>query len=360
MMNGLSFRTTAILLAAISTHTASCQLLASNNSLPDSPGATLQAATPPRPSELHGSSRIQGLVEDSQGIPVAEARVVLTAPGRLGERTITTASDGSFNFPDLPAGTYRLIVSAPGLTTYTSGEMALRTDQTIDVPKIPLRISTSSTVEVIASPDQVAVAQVHEQEKQRVLGVFPNFYTSYIWKAEPMPAGQKYKLAGRALVDPFTFLIIAGIAGAEHFNGTYPGYGSGIQGYGKRYAAAYGDALTARVVGSAILPAVLHQDPRYFYQGSGGVRSRTWHAIASTFVCRGDNGKTQPNFSHMLGSLAAGGVANAYHPESSRGIGLTFETFGITTGANAIGNLFREFVFRGLVPSVPEFATGKK
>ena len=74
---------------------------------------------------------------------------------------------------------------------------------------------------------------------------------------------------------------------------------------------------------------MLAKDPRYFYQGSG-VRSRTWHALASTLVCPGDNRKSQPNYSNVLGSLVAGAVANAYHPESSRGAGLTFETLGIT------------------------------
>jgi hypothetical protein len=284
---------------------------------------------------------------------------MLTASGKLGERTVVTGDDGSFSFTGVPAGSFRLIITAPGFQTYSSGEFAVKSGENLTLPKTGLIVSTTTSVNVFATSEQVAEAQIHEQEKQRVLAIFPNFYTSYIWKAEPIPTPQKYKLAVRAISDPVTFLIVAGVAGAEHFNGTYPGYGSGIEGYGKRYGAAFGDALTARIIGSAILPSVLHQDPRYFYQGSGGVSSRTAHAVASTFLCRGDNGKTQINFSHMLGSLAAGAIANAYHPESSRGLGLTFETFGITTGANVIGNLFREFVFRGLVPSVPEFAKGK-
>jgi hypothetical protein len=175
-----------------------------------------------------------------------------------------------------------------------------------------------------------------------------------------MPAKQKYKLAFHALGDPFQFLVVAGIAGAEQYNNTYPGYGPGLEGYGKRYGAALADSFDSRLFGSAILPTLFHQDPRYFYQGSGGIPSRAWHAAVSTVVTRGDNGKPQPNYSHILGNLIAGGIANAYHPESSRGIGLTFETLGITTAGNVIGNLFREFVLRHLVLSVPDYATGKK
>lgn len=387
-MNSFGRQAAAVLLALACSYRLPGQTIASNERLPDAPGAVMQArlsnteereiqGTPqsapanagqgtaqgtiqgPIQGATQSATQIQGIVRDAQGDPVPAAQVILSAPGKLGGRTVIASDDGSFIFNALPAGVVRLIIEAPGFQTYTSGAFAVRPGQTVDVPSITMIVASSSSVDVFATPDQVAEAQVHEQEKQRVLGVFPNFYTSYIWKAEPMPAKQKYKLAFRAIIDPVTFLIVAGVAGAEHFNGTYPGYGPGIEGYGKRYAAAYGDSLTSRVVGSAILPSILHQDPRYFYQGTGGARSRTWHALASTLVCRGDNGKTQPNYSHILGSLAAGALANTYHPESSRGLGLTFETLGITTGANAIGNLVREFVLRGLVPTVPEFANGK-
>jgi hypothetical protein len=84
------------------------------------------------------------------------------------------------------------------------------------------------------------------------------------------------------------------------------------------YMQGAGDGLT-------VVSAMRHSNPK-----AGSIRSRTWHALASTLICRGDNGKNQPNYSHVLGSLVAGAVANAHHPESSRGAGLTLETPGIT------------------------------
>ncbi|GAC1420667.1 MAG: hypothetical protein NVSMB62_14820 [Acidobacteriaceae bacterium] len=289
-----------------------------------------------------------------------QAGITLSAPGKTAVHTANTDQDGTFTFTDLPAGQYRLIIAPSGLEPYTSPEFPVHPGATVTLPPIALRVSTTTSVNVVATEDQVAVAEIHMQEKQRVFGVFPNFYTSYIWTAQPMPTAQKYKLAGRALIDPFTFLIVAGLASAEQYNGTYPGYGPGIEGYGQRFGAALADATTSRILGSAILPSILHQDPRYFYQGSGGVTSRTLHAFASTFVTRGDNGRNQPNYSHLLGSLVAGAVSNAYHPESSRGTKQTFQTFGITVTGNLIGNLFREFVLRSLEPAVPMFANGKK
>ncbi len=76
------------------------------------------------------------------------------------------------------------------------------------------------------------------------------------------------------------------------------------------------------------------------------------------FTARGDNGNTQPNYSHLLGSLAAASISNLYHPADSRSVGDTFQTFGIDLAGNIVGNIFREFLLRHL-EKVPAFANGK-
>ncbi len=355
--------------------------------LPDAPSLRVQATGPmlPKPLDLavggisasapalnglagqeqanptDGTARITGAVFDPQGKGIPGAQITLTSPGKTRhESKTTTSDDGTFSFADLPPGKFRLLIAAPGFGAYTSSELQVVSGQTLQAPKITLNAATSSSVTVFAAADEIAEAQVEGQEKQRVFGVFQNFYTSYIWDAEPMSSKQKYRLAFRTIVDPTTFVVLAGVAGAEQYNGTYPGYGPGIAGYGKRYGAALADSVSGRLIGSAVLASAFHQDPRYFYQGSGGIESRSWHALSSAVVTRTDSGKLQPNYAHLLGNLAAGALANAYHPDSSRGLGLTFQTLGVTTGANAIGNLFREFVLRSLEPSVPGFANGKK
>ena len=346
------------MLAILCSYPALGQSFSSTNDLPDAPSAVVQP-TPQVAGLAQGTAQVTGTVLDVQGVPLPAADVTLSASGKLGERNTTAGSDGTFTFSGLPPGQYRLIITSPGLDIYTSAPFALKAGESVTAPPIGLKISTTTSIDVTASPEQIAIAEVHEQEKQRVLGVFQNFYTSYIWDAQPMPANQKFKLAVRSIIDPPQFLIVAGIAGAEQMAGTYSDYGPGLEGYGKRYGAAMADATTSRLVGSIILPIVLHQDPRYFYQGSGGFGSRARHAIASTFLTRGDNGKTQPNYSHLLGSLTAGAVSNLYHPEANRGLGPTFQTFGITVGGNIAGNFFREFILRGLIPAVPTFANGK-
>ncbi len=169
----------------------------------------------------------------------------------------------------------------------------------------------------------------------------------------------KFQLALRSAVDPITFLVTAGLAGIEQKHNTFPGYGQGLEGYGKRLGAAYADTMSTRMIGRALLPAVLHQDPRYFYRGSGSIRSRILHALAASFVTRGDNGRLEPNYSQLLGNFAAAGLSNVYRAPEDRRVGLTFRNGLIITGTGAVENLLREFFSRKLTPNVPAFAKGK-
>jgi hypothetical protein len=206
----------------------------------------------------------------------------------------------------------------------------------------------------------VAEEQVKEEEKQRVLAVIPNFYVSYIPNAAPLNAKQKFSLAWKTVIDPFTFVVVAGAAGVEQAQNHFAGYGQGTQGYAKRFGAGYADTVAGTFVGAAILPALLRQDPRYFYKGTGSTASRFAYAVSNAFICKGDNGRWQPNYSNVLGNLAAGGLSNLYYPEQDRnGAELTLENAAIGIGATAIANLFQEFIVRRLTPKVPKQGSGK-
>ena len=113
------------------------------------------------------------------------------------------------------------------------------------------------------------------------------------------------------------------------------------------------------MVGSAILPSVFRQDPRYFYRGSGTVSSRAIYAVGATVITRGDNGKKQPNYSHVLGNFVAAGLSNVYRDPGDRSASLTIRNGFIITGSNAVSNLLREFLSRKLTPSVPVYDNGK-
>ena len=188
-----------------------------------------------------------------------------------------------------------------------------------------------------------AEEEVHRQEHQRILGLAPNFNTSNVKDAEPLSVKQKFELAAHSVTDPFTFLAAGFDALLSQAEDDFKGYGQGAQGYGKRFGASYLDSFDGTMIGNALFPALLKQDPRYFRQGTGSFRSRFFHAVMSTVECRNDNRKWAPNYSNVLGNLVAGGISNLYYPASDRGVGLTFERAATVTGEGAIGSVFVEF-----------------
>jgi hypothetical protein len=212
-------------------------------------------------------------------------------------------------------------------------------------------------VEVTLTQHDIAEDQMTAQEKQRVLGVIPNFWVSYVWNAAPLSSGQKFRLAFRDVIDPVSFLGAAFSAGLEQSENEFAGYGQGAKGYFTRMAALYGDGFTSAFLGGAILPSILHQDPRYFYKGKGSIRSRALYAMSAVVICKGDNGKWQPNYSNVLGNLGSAGISNAYYPAANRGGELVVENWLIGTGSGAIGNLFQEFLIRKISRGVPKQTT---
>jgi hypothetical protein len=217
--------------------------------------------------------------------------------------------------------------------------------------EIKLRIEDPTTsITVYASQPEIAVEQVHLEEHQRVLGFIPNFYVVYDSKnAVPLTAKLKFQLAMRVSVDPVTWMGVAYMAGVRQMAHT-PDYSLGAQGYGQRVGAEVADGFSDILIGGAILPSVLHQDPRYYYQGTGTTRSRLSHALASPFVCKGDNGQWQPNYSSLGGDLAASALMNTYYPQSNRGAGMVFGQFAINTAERELSGVVQEFVLRKLTP----------
>ena len=190
---------------------------------------------------------------------------------------------------------------------------------------------------------QRAEEQLKQQERQRIAGVVPNFNVSYNKDAAPLSKKQKLKLAWRTATDPVAFGIAGFDAGLSQAENDFPGYGQGAQGYAKRFGASYADNFDGTILGNAIFPILLKQDPRYFRRGEGSFPSRLFYALSTTVWCKNDNGKWGPNFSNILGNLAAGGISNLYYPSSDRGAGLTFERGLTVTAYGAFGGVFNEF-----------------
>lgn len=298
---------------------------------------------------------IQGTVQNPDGAVYQGVRVALAQPNTQPQST-TTNADGSFSFTAVPPGPFTLTLTARGFATRTITG-ALQPGQSYEVPAITLAFANAvSEVDVTASTAEISEAQLEIEEKQRVFGIIPNFYVAYTKDTPPLTPKQKFRLAWRTSIDPVSFGLSAVVAGFEQATDTYPGFGQGAAGYGKRFGANYTDGFTGTMLGNAVFPVLFHQDPRYFYKGTGSTRSRVLYAIANAVICKGDNGHWQPNYSGILGSLASGGISNLYYPASDRnGIGLTLQQTAIGTGASAIQYLFQEFVIRRFTPKLPSY-----
>jgi hypothetical protein len=303
-----------------------------------------------RPPEQTAGS-IRGTVVDQNGNFLLAARVTLTRPGQSEEKTQESDGSGQFVFTAVPPGPFQLTVTGEGFATQQFPGV-LHPGEALEVPLISLPIAAATTeVRVSVTNYELAEEQVKIEEKQRVLGVIPNFYVSYQQDALPLQPKQKFELAWKTSVDPVTFAATGAAAGVQQAQNEFSGYGQGAHGYAKRYGAAYGDAFVGTMIGGAILPSLLKQDPRYFYKGSGSTRSRILYALANAVICKGDNGHWQADYSGILGALAAGGISNLYYPAKSRnGAGLTFENTLIGIGGSAVANLFQEFLVRKLTP----------
>jgi len=293
---------------------------------------------------------ISGTVLDQSGAPVAGAEVTLVRENQAPNEQIV-GDDGRFSFTNVSPGAFELNINAAGLAGQTTSGV-LQSGENYVAPQISLRVAMALTsMRVEPPPVEVAEMQIKDQEKQRVLAVMPNFYVSYVPDAVPLTSKQKFGLAWRTVIDPFTFGLNAVIAGAEQADNQFAGFGQGAQGYGKRFGAGYADILSGTFIGSAILPSILKQDPRYFYKGTGSKRSRLLYALANSVICKGDDRHWQPNYSGIGGSLAAGGLSNLYYPKNDRyRVGLVFENTGIGIGETAVLDVFQEFFIRKLTP----------
>jgi hypothetical protein len=317
-------------------------------------GMQIANATIPAAGSIHG------VIASADGTVYEGVRVELEMKRGHDPATATelTDSGGAFNFAQLPPGEFKVTVSSDGFVTQSiSGQ--LLAGEAFDARTIVLPVAAAASFVQVSAGSQAEIAQqqLNFEEQQRVLGLFPNYYVSYDRNALPLTTRQKYQLAWRTSIDPVTFLMVGTVAGFEQAGNTFAGYGQGAQGYAKRFGANYADGFADTMLGGAILPSVFRQDPRYFYKGTGSIRSRAMYAIANAVICKGDNGHWQPNYSGILAGLAAGGISNLYYPSSDRsGIEVTLDNALIGTAEGAAQNLIQEFVIRRLTPRLPNYA----
>ena len=298
-----------------------------------------------RPAPELKTGTIVGTAADVNGDPVPNAAVELKGSDSNDPRTVVTPDNGFFEFHQVKPGiSYEIRITAKDFADWSSEAITLDPGQFKIVGAIKLRIRPELTkVQVTYDPVEVATEQFKAEQHQRVFGIIPNFYVTYEQDAAPLTAKMKFQLAFKVATDPVTVAGVAVVSASKQAANS-PNYGQGWGAYGERFGATAADGFSDIMIGGAILPSLLHQDPRYFYQGTGSNGSRIRHAMFSPFVARGDNGRWQPNYSSIGGDLASSALSNLYYPQSNRGAGLVFGNFAIGTAERMGASLAQEFI----------------
>jgi hypothetical protein len=267
---------------------------------------------------------------------MAPLAIVAQEGGLVPRTTSAPAAELDRALPDAPV---------PQLSIAETSEAAL-SDGDFDIAGQ----SSSSSQETGAKQPQSddarkkAQQQIKEEEHQRVLGILPAFGTSYRLDAVSLTRKEKISLAFRSAVDPITFATAFVVAGLHEGLDDDPGFGWGAEGYFKRSGAAYLDSFDGTMIGNGILPALLHQDPRYFRMGHGSPKRRLIHAISSAVICKHDDtGKWAPNYSNVGGNIIAGAISNYYYPSNESGVGEVIGNGVIVSVEGALGSVFQEF-----------------
>jgi hypothetical protein len=284
--------------------------------------------------------------------------LVIAAPALFSQSAVpieATLPDAPV--PQLPV---EIAINAAG-----SSSSLLDEEQTAQPQTTPVQPTSSGQADTTKKPmtdEQKKNASEEELQKelhQRIGVVVPNFNAVLDGNNLPLTPGQKMRASFRSAIDPYQvglalFTSAIGQAQNSHSSsdpipGTNPvqymkeGYQQGWDAYGKRFGAAFTDQFNGTILGNGVFPVLLHQDARYFRMGTGPVKKRFLYALSTTIRCKGDNGNWQPNFSNLLGNLAAGGISNLYYPKDDRGFGLTIEQGFLVTAEGAFGALLIEF-----------------
>jgi hypothetical protein len=174
-------------------------------------------------------------------------------------------------------------------------------------------------------------------------GVLPNYRTveggqPYV----PLTTKQKYIIATRDTLDGPSYALAAAFSSLAQLTNSNPSFGQGAKGYLHRYGTALADQDIGNYMTEAIIPSLLHEDPRYFRKGTGSRWGRTFYAVTRVLIGHDDRGNLCFNAPEILGNGIAAAAGNAYYPDG-RSFPDTLERMGQQVGTDAISQVLKEF-----------------
>ena len=179
-----------------------------------------------------------------------------------------------------------------------------------------------------------------EAVEKRLFGVIPNYRADQMQAVyKPITTAEKYHIAKQDSFDWPNYFLLAGFAMQSKLA---DGGGGGVESFAKYYARAFGDQIIGSYVTEAILPSLLHEDPRYFRLGIGTFRHRASYATTRVFVTKLDNGKSRVYLSELAGNAVVIAITTSYYPDSQTAA-MAAERYGLNIGNDVLSNLLTEF-----------------
>jgi hypothetical protein len=183
------------------------------------------------------------------------------------------------------------------------------------------------------------------QQTKRMFGVVPNFAAvSADTQLPSLSTREKFSLAAHDSVLDYSSFTWTGILAAQAMAlNSDPELGSGVAGYGRYYWRTFTDGVSGTFFTEAIVPAITHEDPRYYTLGRGSFFHRTGYAISRSFVTKTDSGGTSFNWSEVAGNGFEAALANLYYPPQERGLSQTARNWGTQMESAVLNHLFQEY-----------------
>jgi hypothetical protein len=188
-----------------------------------------------------------------------------------------------------------------------------------------------------------STSQTQPAEAKRLFGIVPNFRTSpSLQNYEPITPKEKFSIAAQDAFDRGTIILAAAFAGESQLTSADRSFGQGAQGYGRYFITSYADYIIGDYMTEGVFPTLLHQDPRYFRKGTGSGLGRLGYACGQIFITHGDNGKTQVNYSELVGNSVAVAISQSYYPDT-RDPSDAVSKLGMQLGVDMASNVLKEF-----------------
>src|ERR1041384_5274349 len=209
-----------------------------------------------------------------------------------------------------------------------------------------LRVCAAQVQQPAPSPPKGSEQEKRIEKKEqsrRMLGFVPQFSVTDRKDAPALTAKGKFHLFYKTAFDPTEFAVTGLEAGIYQAENSFPAYGQGAAGYGKRFGVAFTDQLSSNFFGTFCYPVLLKEDPRYFRLGHGSVKHRLGYALAQELIAHKDSGGRTFACSSRLADLSSGELSNSYYPAENRGFGLTMSRAGVSLLYASLGGIGNEF-----------------